>query len=939
MGTLAPKLARDADDEASLASLLEPDLGVGRYILGGQIGSGSMGVVYGAHDPQLDRKVAIKFFRPRGSDTAQLRERALSEGQALAQMSHPNVVSIYDVGEYEGHVYLVMDLVEGWNLSEWTQATSPSFRQKLDALLQAGRGLLAAHRQGLVHRDFKPGNVLIGLDGVAKVADFGLVARTAIRSGLESTTIDTSAVEESQAALDTRRVGTPKYMAPEQYLGRATDARSDQFSFCVTAYELLFGVHPFEGDNAAALQAQILAGNVRMPPSGSRGASRIARVLKRGMAAEPEERFETMEVLLRKLAPRSGRLWLVGSSGAAMLGLGVALGLSSASAPCEEIARVEAEGLWNDEVAHDIDSAFAATGASYAETAAASTTRELRRYVERWTKQRRVACELQREGEPDAVARSRQLGCFALRSRQLSTLVETLRTADEEVVGHAVSSVLRLPSPELCLDVARLQSDLPLPDDEVVAARVDELRERLAQLDALLYAGKLDAARILLDDITAQANDVGYDPLTAEVWLRRGRVVYLAEGPRPAIDIYEKTLDEAMAASHDGVEIDAALLLARQHGSLLDAEKAERNLRHAKAVAQRTGRARDRELDFLQAEGLVAFARGDFTASARIIGRAVEKLGDSPEHRRLRPIILGNLGSAHAAANQSEAALAAYRESAALRTELVGIRHFDNAKAFHNIGMVEESLGRLEAAQRDFELAHEIFEEAEHPFRHVTRQGLALVLLDRNQPRAALEHLEEILPEFVALYGPDHLHVATIHHQIGGAFVSLGESERARGHIESSVEQLTRVAGRDHQEYAEALIQLGRLELAENHLEDAERVFEEARQILAEKLGTQHQRQGEIGFLLARVALARGQRDLALDRLERAQALADATVPLTRTRILRSLAQLMRSTDPSRARDLLTEAERLATAAGINPEVVKELAAERARLGPSRPTP
>ncbi|MBC8066750.1 MAG: serine/threonine protein kinase, partial [Deltaproteobacteria bacterium] len=255
---------------------------LGRYRIDRLIGRGGMGSVYAAHDPELDRPVAIKLLHGDTSDEASVRLRR--EAEALASIAHPNVVAIYEVGESPRGLFVVMELVAGGSLAQWLAQpqrwNASRFERVLELLLQAGRGLAAAHAVGLVHRDFKPANVLVGEHPVGgamtrvRVADFGL-ARPLISMVSERVQIGLDAVTDD-------RVGTPAYMAPEQLDGDSVDARCDQFAFCVAAWEAIYGERPFGGDTVAARRLAIESGaKLRERPPGVPRA--VAAVLARGL--------------------------------------------------------------------------------------------------------------------------------------------------------------------------------------------------------------------------------------------------------------------------------------------------------------------------------------------------------------------------------------------------------------------------------------------------------------------------------------------------------------------------------------------------------------------------------------------------------------------------------------------------------------------------------
>ena len=304
-----PSMERTLPDTPSLLQALQLGKQLGRYVVLDALGRGGMGQVFRAYDPQLDRQVALKVL----SSTA-TGERAvaglLEEARAAGRLVHPNVVTVHDVGEDQGRAFVAMEMVEGGSLAHWLASGRRAPRKIIEVFLGAGEGLAAAHRAGLVHRDFKPTNVLMGGDGRPRVADFGLATATPPpRDPSDAPKTGTTAG------------GTPGYMAPEQYFRKA-DARSDEFAFCVSLWEALAGIRPFEaGDGESTLDA-IRAGTPagKLPRSVGR---RVRRALLRGLSFNPEDRFLSMEALLADLrSPGSMRL-----AGATIF-LGVALGAS-----------------------------------------------------------------------------------------------------------------------------------------------------------------------------------------------------------------------------------------------------------------------------------------------------------------------------------------------------------------------------------------------------------------------------------------------------------------------------------------------------------------------------------------------------------------------------------------------------------------------------------
>ncbi len=316
LDTGAPTLS-----DARREEKLPPGTQLGPYLIRGVLGMGGMGVVYAADDPRLGRRVALKLLRPLQEGAEEEgRARLLREAQAMARLSHPNVLPIFELGTAEGRDFLAMEWVEGTTLADWLRARERPWREVLEVFLAAGAGLAAAHRAGLVHRDFKPSNVLVGLDGRVRVTDFGLASRgTQAQEAVTSGEKDEAAPADASALTQRGRVpGTPAYMSPEQRAGQAVDARSDQYSFCVALHEALQGERPSDvsaPSSRRALQRKARASNLP---------KYVQAALARGLAKAPEERFPSMDALMAVLSlPPPSRLRHAGGFTAVLLGVGL----------------------------------------------------------------------------------------------------------------------------------------------------------------------------------------------------------------------------------------------------------------------------------------------------------------------------------------------------------------------------------------------------------------------------------------------------------------------------------------------------------------------------------------------------------------------------------------------------------------------------------------
>ncbi len=556
----------DGDDEQRMEDLVAARLfprqaaalRIGRYTLLDRLGQGGMGVVYAAYDPELDRRVAIKLLT--ASLVGHAEQRLLREAQAMARVVHANVVSVIEVGQHQGQSYVVMEYVRGISLDRWPERR-PGWRETLRVYIQAGRGLAAAHRAGVIHRDFKPHNVMLVEggpdDGRVKVLDFGL-ARAALHEPTVTTGEDAATGALALPLTRTGAVmGTPAYMAPEQLAAEPVSARSDQFSFAVSLYEALYGQLPFAATTLPALTVAVLTGAIRPVPATSDVPTWALRIVLRGLARAPEDRFVSMteicDALERDPAARRRTvgLALTLSAVVGLGGWGVAqLGNPSAS-PCSGPA-FELGDVWSDARATAMAAAFVATGLPYAADAARRVKPILGDYVNAWSAMRRGTCEAHQRGEQSAQLLDLRMACLDRRRAGLVALGELLVQADGAVVEHAVEAALELPSLAGCADAEALTAATPLPEDPTSARAVEVARDQLAEIDALASAGRFTTAATSAAKTLVQAEALGFQPLIAESALTLGAIA-LEQGR--------------------GDEADRALTLAVRHGIAARADR------------------------------------------------------------------------------------------------------------------------------------------------------------------------------------------------------------------------------------------------------------------------------------------------------------------------------------------------------------------------------
>ncbi len=444
----------------------------GRYVVLRLAGRGAMGAVYEAYDTRLECKIALKLLReqavatPRSDATARL----LDEAKKLARISHQNVIAVRDAGQIEGRVFISMEFVDGETLSAWLQAKPRSWRQIREIFVAAGRGLEAAHQAGLVHRDFKPQNVMVGKEGAVRVTDFGLASDFQSKAGEVETALAALEGELSEHTVALTQtgllIGTPLYMAPEQFEGELAGARSDQFSFCVALYHALYGEWPFPVPVASfrVLREAVRAGRLREPPPRSQVPTWLRRILVRGLDVDPSRRFPSMAELLGALEYRPARRYRRFAVGSAVTGLLLAGAMVARLSPGRAPGActgggARLAGVWDSGRRASAARAFLATGQPLAEQSFERVASIIDDYAGRWVAGDRDACEATnvRREQSEAVLDLR-MSCLAGELASLRTLVDLLETVDAETIRQSVTAARALPSPTRCADLTLLQT-------------------------------------------------------------------------------------------------------------------------------------------------------------------------------------------------------------------------------------------------------------------------------------------------------------------------------------------------------------------------------------------------------------------------------------------------------------------------------------------------
>ncbi len=590
---------------------------IDRYELRQIVGSGAMGVVYAARDHELDRDVALKLLRPQASAP-----RLRREAQALARLAHPNVVRIYDVGEHAGQTFIAMELVDGENLREWLRSPR-TLEEIMTVLIQAGHGLAAAHHAGLVHRDFKPDNVLLAKTGGVLVGDFGLARSAELSTRPGDGAVVTASTPSLVSLTETGAVvGTPAYMAPEQAAGEATPA-SDQYAFCVTAWEACFGQRPITGASWDEVRAKTFAGELEK--SRARAVPRrIEQALRRGLAVQPEARFAGMAGLLRALAPRTRRRWrwlAAATTTLAVTSTIVAL-TTGASGPAP-VACDDAGGLispaWDPAMHVRISARWDA-----------SVAQGFARYATSWQQRRIDACRATHERREQTVSTlERQVACLdRARTALRTTLDAMLQTTDP--LPRPTGALESLPSLERCDGAA----PVPLAPPPIHMPAIAALDGELARLDVSLLAGAPDVSATATIALRRLAEQLGYRPQVLRAMLLEARVAAWNGEAVEAEAVLRRTMLLADQAADDFTRTHAGALLARliadprpvEAAGLIDA---------ARATLARAGTDPAVEQAVLEADVAIATSRGDPRAAVaiqeRLVGSVRSRFGeDSP---------------------------------------------------------------------------------------------------------------------------------------------------------------------------------------------------------------------------------------------------------------------------------------------------------------------
>ena len=810
---------------------------LGRYVVLEEVGAGAMGVVYAAYDPELDRKVALKLLQTEGpveegDALSQRNLRLLREAQAMARLQHPHVVTVHDVGTFEGRVFLAMEFVDGGTLREWSMLAPRRWRETLAMYRQAGEGLVAAHAAGLVHRDFKPDNVLVGTDGRVVVTDLGLarpVGELPARAVEMLHSGDATAWDETLTRTGAL-VGTPAYMSPEQLDGKRAEAASDQFSFCVALYEALYAERPFAGRGIGELVASVIAGRVRPPAAGSNVPRWLRRVLLQGLAVNPSERHPDMPALLVALRPPSRPLQLtVGASAVvAVVAIGFGVFDGRQSHPLCAGADADLDTVWNDEARRAGRAAFVDTGHAAAESTWARVESKLDDYTKRWHEQFAKACRAtKREGVTDLVGRS--FGCLRRTRIQLETVVGLLPLADAETIPRAVRVVSALPAVEACTDASRLTTAMTLPEDAETRQAVETLREDVARVQIQLAAGTFDEALVLAREVLGAAVELSFAPLTAEAKLAVGEALEATGDYDAAHDAMREAFFEAQQADQLAIAARAAqrltFLVGVRQGAhdqgLLWAE-------HARVALDKVGSSSAR---LLGDEASILDRLGRYDDAIAKYEVALARMAEEDGQAYEEAITRMRLGDSLRARGRAREALDQYQRAEDLFERELGEEHPYFANARISKGTALGRMGRTAEAIVAFEDGVQLIERTlgpKHPNLATALVNLGITLKTDGQYDRAAEVSHRALELTIAAFGPDHRNVAHRHDALGRLLTKLGQPQEALEHHARALVIHETALGASHPDTILTLLNVGEARVAAGHTNEALAAYEDA---------------------------------------------------------------------------------------------------------------
>ncbi|MGH1346919.1 MAG: protein kinase domain-containing protein [Nannocystales bacterium] len=832
--------------------LLAPGSAIGRYRTLECVGIGGMGVVYAAYDPHLDRRVALKLLLDVGGDNgARKRARLLREAQSMAKLTHTNVITVHDVGTWHGQVFVAMEFVEGGTLKSWMREKRRSWKEIRVTMLAAGRGLAAAHAVGLVHRDFKPDNVLLGDDGRVRVTDFGLARWEdgAVSTGEHllsgsadvSGSLDEPGDDVLSAEVSLTRtgalVGTPAYMAPELYAHEVADAATDQFAFCVALYEALYGERPFHGQTLAELATNVVSADGVEFPGAVSVPRHIRKALRRGLSRRRHDRFPSMDALMAALDRRVVRRWRQ----AAVIGVPMAtlaLGAwGTSNRDTQENGCGDASAVfgvvWSEERRARISEAFSRADSALAGQASRALLESVDAYAESWGAAAQSTCEARsREGGRTFVVLAER--CLAQRRIALDIALEDFEEVDDGDIGRArglVASIARD-----CTDEGALLSGAPPPAPEDLREEVERVRLELAKVDGYLASGEYQAGVELARKLDTEAAITGHEPLQAETRLELARILDLAGDVEGAAAALEEAELLGMSSRFHRVTAQALTLAVYVRGVIMQQHDVARGLALRAAAATKAAGGDDQfRAALLMNQASLEYSAGEYATAESFAARAL-KLRDREADAMRWADAAYNLATIRMFAGRNAEAIDTLHEYISTFEAEVGHFHPDVSVGYHTLSMALLATGKTDEGEEAL--------------------------------RTALEILEKTVGESHPLYANPLSDLSVFEAERGNLDVAISLARKALAiREEQGAQPLSAAANRLH--VAQWLAELHRVEEARTELDRAEKDALAA-------VGPGHPRMAEFHVVRASLHANDGNREATKEAMDRAQVLIEA---------------------------------------------------------------
>lgn len=903
---------------------------LGRYVILELRGAGGMGVVYGAYDPKLDRRVALKLLQPGASDADEAGARLLREAQALAKLAHPNVVTVHDSGMLGDFVFVEMELVEGATLGEWSKGKP--WREILGAYLQAGRALAAVHGVGLVHRDFKPSNAVVDKEGRVRVLDFG-VARAIDDVPPEPTS------ESEREAGDVVRVsrdpiamadvaptaagittGTPAYMPPEQWRGSAIDARADQYAFAVSLFHALYGVLPFARPGAAKMIDVTMRGPIAPRPAGSRVPGYLHLALVRALAFDAADRFPSMGELLIALSDdakgrRRRRALMAVAALSALLAIGLLVRHERAREERACSATEKLAGAWDEDKQERIHAALLRSGNDAAEDVWSRVRSMLDAYATSWAQMRTLACRESRHSSRTVAdaALGAKLMCLDWRLRELRGLTDVLAT-DSKDVHQSVDAAMGLVPVADCANPAMRDAVKPY-EDPAIRSRVDAMRSKLAEVDAQRLAGRPKIAKPLAVLAVAEARQTNVRAAVGLALLALGRVQQADGDYKGAAASLEEAVWAAEASRDDPTLFYAADELAFVVGYRSSDPVAGAHWeKHASAALERVGSPDVMAADLYNTRLALAQLRKDRELTIEYAHKALELSvrGFGAGHAKVARAE-NNLGVAYSSAGRYDEALLHWRRAVDLYDKAVGPTHPDVTGGLTGEGGILRKRGDTNGALVLYRRALAIQENAlglEHPQVSQTLESIALALATTGRWEESRKIRERELAIRRKVYGDESLPVASVRSSLASLEAHDKKYAEARALYMQALSIQEKAGGKESTAPCIALLGLASVSMREKKLGEALERAERCHALRVKKLGPEHRDNASSLAAMARAHTALGHPERAIPMLEAAAVMDEhesSTVIATNAFSLAKALQAAKKS-PARARALVESA-------------------------------